>query len=170
MRPWRPVGEHLLGCGGHAAAAGLTIEESAFAAFRAAFCEYAAGQLTSEDRGPELHIDAEAPLSAFTLDVVNQLERLAPFGHGNGRPLLCASGVKLADSPKPIGASGQHLSMRLAQHDVTLRAVAFGGGERAEELAGLSGSLDVAFRPVINTFRGRRSVELHLVDWRAGSR
>jgi single-stranded-DNA-specific exonuclease len=162
--------QHLLGCGGHAAAAGLTIEESAFAAFRAAFCEYAAGQLASGDHGPDLHIDAEAPLSAFTLQVVNQIERLAPFGHGNGRPVLCASGVKLADKPQPIGASGQHLSMRLAQHDVTLRAVALGGGERAEELAGLTGPLDVVFRPVINTFRGRRSVEIHLVDWRAGQR
>ncbi len=157
---------HLLGCGGHAAAAGLTIEESAFAAFRAAFCEYAAGQLGSADQGPELHIDAEAPLSALTLQVVNQIERLAPFGHGNGRPLLCASGVRLADKPKAMGASGQHLSLRLEQHDVTLRAVAFGVGERADELAAVDGPLNVAFRPVINTFRGRRSVEVHLVDWR----
>jgi single-stranded-DNA-specific exonuclease len=162
--------QHLLGCGGHAAAAGLTIEESAFPAFRAAFCEYVASQLAAGDQGPELHIDAEAPLSALTLQVVNQIERLAPFGHGNGRPLLCASGVKLADKPKPIGASGQHLALRLAQHDVTLRAVAFGGGDRAEELADLSGPLDVVFRPVINTFRGRRSVEVHLVDWRPGAR
>ena len=162
--------QHLLGCGGHAAAAGLTIEESAMAAFRAGFCECVAAEFASRDYVAELLIDAEAPLSAFTLQVVNQIERLAPFGEGNGRPLLCASGVRLVDPPQPIGSSGQHLSMRLSQHDVTLRAVAFGGGERAEELAALNGPLDVAFRPVINTFRGRSSVELHLVDWRTGSR
>ena len=50
---------------------------------------------------------------------------------------------------------------------MTLRAVAFGGGEWADDLAAANAPLDVAFRPVINTFRGRRSVELHLVDWRA---
>ncbi len=159
--------QHLLGCGGHAAAAGLTIEESKFAAFRADFCEYAASRLASGERAAELSIDAEAPLSAFTFQVVNQIELLAPFGHGNGRPLLCASGVRLVDPPKALGSSGQHLAMRLSQHEVTLRAVAFGSGDRAEELANLSGPLDVAFRPVINTFRGRRNVELHLVDWRS---
>jgi len=56
--------------------------------------------------------------------------------------------------------------MRLCQHDVTLRAVAFGGGDWADALAAVDGPLDVAFRPVINRFHGRQSVELHLVDWR----
>jgi len=67
-----------------------------------------------------------------------------------------------------MGASGRHLSVKLSQHNVTLRAVAFGGGDWAEELTALKGPIDVAFRPVINTFRGRRSVELHMVDWQAG--
>ena len=56
--------------------------------------------------------------------------------------------------------------MMLTQHGVTLRAVAFGGSEWADDLAALDGPMDVAFRPVINNFRGRQSVELHLVDWR----
>jgi len=56
--------------------------------------------------------------------------------------------------------------LKLSQHGVTLRAVAFGGGEWAEELAALDRPLDVAFRPVINTYRNRQSVELHLVEWR----
>jgi len=108
----------------------------------------------------------ETPLSALTLDTVRQIERLAPFGHGNHRPVLCAGGVALAGPPKPIGQNGHHLSMTLAQNGVALRAVAFGGGEWAEPLAEVSGPLDGAFRPVINTFRGRQSVELHLLDWR----
>jgi single-stranded-DNA-specific exonuclease len=44
--------------------------------------------------------------------------------------------------------------------------VAFGGSDWADELTAVDGPLDVAFRPVINNFRGRQSVELHLVDWR----
>ncbi len=157
---------HLVSHGGHAAAAGLTIEPAKFDAFRAEFCEHAAGELAETDRVADLWIDGEAPLSAFTLPVVNQIEQLAPFGQGNRRPLLCASHVTLADPPRAIGSNGQHLSMRVRQHNVTLRAVAFGEGERAEELAKLDRPFDVAFRPVINTFRGRRTVELHLVDWR----
>ena len=51
----------------------------------------------------------------------------------------------------------------------SLRSVAFGQGDWAEELVQLQGPFDIAYRPVINEFRGRRNVELHLVDWRAGS-
>jgi single-stranded-DNA-specific exonuclease len=57
--------------------------------------------------------------------------------------------------------------LKLSQYGVTLRAVAFGGGEWIDDLIALEGPIDIAFRPVINTFKGRQSVELHLVDWRA---
>jgi len=159
-------GEHLSAHGGHAAAAGLRIEEDRFEGFRAAFCELAAERIQAPDRTADLWIDAEAPLSAFTLQAVAQIERLGPFGHDNARPLLCTSGATLEGSPKPIGNGGRHLAMRLAQHGVSLRAVAFGGGEWAEDLAAVGRPIDIAFRPVINAFQGRRSVELHLVDWR----
>ena len=94
---------------------------------------------------------------------MRQFERLSPFGHGNSRPLLCTTGVRLAGPPKALGSSGHHLAMMLSQQGVTLRAVAFGGGEWAGELAAVEGPFDVAFRPVINEFRGRQSVEIHLV-------
>ncbi len=158
--------EYLVGHGGHAAAAGLTIDDRQVDEFRNAFCEIAEQEITEELRVAELNIDAEAPLSAFTLKVVDQIEQLGPFGQANTRPLMCASGVSLAEPPRTIGSGGNHLALKLTQHNVTLRAVAFGGGEWAEDLAAVSEPLDIAFRPVINTFRGRRSVELHLADWR----
>ncbi|NLS91329.1 MAG: single-stranded-DNA-specific exonuclease RecJ [Planctomycetaceae bacterium] len=158
--------EYLIGHGGHAAAAGLTIDDRQVDEFRHAFCEVVEQEITEELRIAELKIDAEAPLNAFTLRVVDQIEQLGPFGQANLRPLLCTSGVSLAEPPRPMGSGGHHLALKLTQHNVTLRAVAFGGGEWAEEIAAAGRPLDVAFRPVINTFRGRRNVELHLVDWR----
>jgi len=158
--------EHLVSYGGHAAAAGLTILPEKVADFRRALCAHAAEHIAEEARIAELAIDAEAPLSAFTLNVADQIEQMAPFGQSNARPLLCASGVTLAEPPRVIGADGRHLALRLRQHEIVLRAVAFGGGEWAEPLAAAEQPLDIAFRPVINSFRGRRSVELHLVDWR----
>jgi len=79
--------------------------------------------------------------------------------------LLCATGVTLSQPPKAIGG-GRHLSLRLAQQNKVLRGVAFGGGEWMEELTANDGPLAVAFRPVINEYGGRRSVELHIADWR----
>jgi single-stranded-DNA-specific exonuclease len=44
--------------------------------------------------------------------------------------------------------------------------VAFGCGDWADELNAVSGPVSIAFQPVINHFRGRSSVELHLADWK----
>lgn len=161
---------YLLSHGGHAAAAGLRIEEEQLEGFRAAFCEVAAAEISAADRTAELIIDAETPLSAFTLEAVRQIERLAPFGQGNSRPLLCTTDVTLAEPPRTMGSTGRHLALRLSQHGVTLRAVAFGGAEWADELASSDRPIDIAFRPAINTFRGRNNVELRLVDWKTGAR
>jgi single-stranded-DNA-specific exonuclease len=159
--------EYLISHGGHAAAAGLRIAEGQFEGFRTAFHEVAAAEIGQHQRQADLWIDAEAPLSAFTLQAVAQIERLGPFGQHNARPLLCTSGAILEGAPRPIGAGGRHLSLRLSQHGVTFRAVAFGGADWAEELNAATRPIDVAFRPVINSYQGRRNVELHLVDWRA---
>ncbi len=157
--------EHLLAHGGHAAAAGLQIEEKSVERFRDDFCECVAGHLGSTLPDAELQIDAEAAFSMLTLQTVQQIEQLAPFGQGNGRPLFCTSDVKLAEPPKRIGGGGRHASMTLVQHGIKMRAVAFGQGDWADEMADLDAPLAVAFQPVINNFRGRMAVELHLSDW-----
>jgi len=151
--------------GGHAAAAGLKVQPKNVDAFRAAFCQLAAQQLSQADRTAELLIDGEASLQMLTRQTVEQIESLAPFGHGNTRPVLCASEVRLSGVPKRIGATGRHLSMTFDQHGVKMRAVAFGGGDWEEELAKIEGPFSIAFRPVINNWRGRVSVEIHLDDW-----
>lgn len=162
--------ELLISHGGHMSAAGLKIEEHRIDAFRAQFCEYVALTVPQEQRVAELRIDAETPLSQLTFATLKAIESLAPFGDSNPRPLLCASGVELVDPPKKMGEGERHLSLRLRQHRTTMRAVAFGQAEWADELSQLSGPLDVAFRPTLNTYRGQASVEMHLVDWRAATR
>ncbi len=157
--------EHLLSHGGHAAAAGLKIEESKLEAFRGQFCEHAAAEISPAARVAELRIDAEVSFSALTNSAVADIERLAPFGHANPRPTLCASNVVLSEPPKRIGGGERHLSLRLSQHGVQLRAVAFGGGEWATDLGEVGGPIAVAFRPFVNHFRGRKSVELQVCDW-----
>jgi len=157
--------EHLLGCGGHAAAAGLRIEPERIDTFRAAFVEHV-GEITPTDGDSEIVIDAEAALGQLTLPSVAEMERLAPFGKDNPRPLLCATNVQLAGEPKKMGGGQRHLSLSVGQNGAKMRAVAFGRGDWAESIAEHAEGLDLAYQPVINEFRGRRSVELHLVDWR----
>ncbi len=157
----------LVSGGGHAAAAGLRIEEANLGAFRAAFLETVAEQLGEEESRAEISFDAETALGQLDHSVMNQLELLAPFGMGNPRPIFCAVGVELAEAPKLMGESGRHMSVQLAQYGHQIRAVAFGQAEEwLPELVKHSLPIDVAFRPVINEFRGYRKIELQLVDWR----
>jgi single-stranded-DNA-specific exonuclease len=158
--------QHLVCHGGHEAAAGLTIHEAAIDAFRRDFCAFAAERISPGDCASELFVDAETPLAALTHQTVRQIECLAPFGHGNHRPVLCTTDVRLAEPPKRIGSTGRHLALRFEQHGVSLRAVAFGGGDWEQDLI-QARRLAVAFKPVINHFRGRQTVEMHLADWRA---
>lgn len=157
----------LVSGGGHAAAAGLKIEECHLAAFRVAFLEAVAEQASRITTGGHLDVDAEATLDQLDLMTLGQLEKLGPFGSENPRPLFFATGVSIAEAAKPMGASGQHMSVRLSQFGKQMRAVNFGMAETwLPELEQVSGLIDIAFRPVINDFRGFRNVEVHLVDWR----
>ncbi|MGC3972473.1 MAG: DHHA1 domain-containing protein [Pirellulales bacterium] len=160
---------HLVGHGGHAAAAGLKIEERKVDDFRAEFCEFVATERNRPSAVAELLIDAETPLSVLTLAAIEQIEKLAPFGQANPRPIFCAMGLTLDEPPKKIGGGQRHLSLKLSQHRNSMRAVSFGNAEWADELEKLDGPIDVAFRPVINEFRGRRNVEMQVVDWRVST-
>ena len=59
----------------------------------------------------EVRIDAEGPFFQLTSQTVQQIEQLAPFGAGNPRPVLCATGVRLSEPPKKMGTGERHLSL-----------------------------------------------------------
>lgn len=158
--------ERLLRFGGHKAAAGLTIDERQINAFRGDFCEAVARQWADKEIVPEIVIDAEATLGQLNLEVVKQMEMLAPFGAGNPRPVLYCRNVELDQPARRMGGGERHLTVMLRQGSKVIRSVAFSAGDWCDELNAVAGPIEIAYRPVINEFRGFRKVELHLVDWR----
>jgi single-stranded-DNA-specific exonuclease len=158
--------QRLVRFGGHQAAAGLTITEDQIDDFRSEFYEAVSRQTIDSDFVSEILIDAQAPLGQLNLQTVTQIEQLSPFGQGNPRPVLCSSGVSLAEPSRRMGGGDRHLSVRLTQHNIHIRAVAFGQGDWCDDLNACEGPIDIAYRPVINEFAGRRNVEIQLVDWR----
>lgn len=166
LEPLRACAEHLVSCGGHAAAAGLRVEDTRIDDFRHAFLAAVAARMPAELRRAQITIDGEATVASLSVDTLSEIERLAPFGQGNKRPVLCASRVTLAEPPRAIGAGGRHLAMTLLQHGTKIRAVAWGAAEWLPHLPAPGAPFHVAFRPKINEFRGRRTPEMELVDWR----
>jgi single-stranded-DNA-specific exonuclease len=156
----------LVTSGGHAAAAGLRIDDAAIDAFRERFCAEVERRMPPALRQAQITVDGEATLAGLTLDTVEQVEKLAPFGQANRRPVLCASAVQLAEPPRVIGGGGRHLSMNFVQHGARVRGVAFGGAEWLDHLPPPGQPFHVAFKPKINEFRGRRTAEMEVIDWR----
>ena len=158
--------EHLVSFGGHAAAAGLKIEEANLPLFRQVFCEAVAEQTGGKLVAPEIVIDAQTGLDQLDVATIRQIEQMSPFGAQNHRPILAATNVTLAEPPKTMGNGDRHFTGRFAQHGTTLRGVAFGQAEWVVPLTEHRGPIDIAFRPVINEFNGMRRVEIQVVDWR----
>jgi single-stranded-DNA-specific exonuclease len=158
----------LLGHGGHAAAAGFKVHPSRFEQFRERFTAVASRWFPGGVPAPLLTLDAEVPLSALTISLVTELEKLEPYGADNPRPRFLASELWLEGEPRRVGGGDRHLSFRVRQGDCRMRAVAFGMGDRLEELTSEQGRCCLAFTPKINEWNGYRSVELEVVDFRAG--
>lgn len=156
----------LRSCGGHAAAAGLRVDDDRIDAFREQFCREVASRMSEGLRTATLDIDGETTLASLTLRAVEEIEQLAPFGNANRRPVLCSSRVSLAAPARTMGEGGRHLQLSLVQHGATIRGVAFGAGDWLPHLPQPGEPFHIAFRPVVNEYRGRRSAEVQLVDWR----
>lgn len=115
---------HLTRFGGHAAAAGIEIEEEKLPAFRQAINEWAA-QHAARPAPVTLQLDAVVTLEELDLPNVQELNRLAPFGRENPTPVLLVQNA-VVDGVWAMGAEGRHTRVRLRQGNHTLFASLFG--------------------------------------------
>jgi single-stranded-DNA-specific exonuclease len=143
--------------GGHRAAAGLSIEAAKVGAFADAFAEHAAGVLTPDDLEPVLSVDAVVDGRELTLDLCEELERLAPFGLGNPGITLLAVGCELSD----LGAvgEGKHLRLAVTADGARSGAIAFGRGAQLDRYR-RDGRYDVAFKLAANRWNGSVAPQL----------
>jgi len=155
--------EHLEAFGGHEMAAGLKVRTDKFADFRDSFCAHAGRLVRGDMLAPELQIDALAELPQISPALVNDLQRLGPFGHGNRRPLLCFRGLEIASLPRRVGRTGDHLQLSVHQDQRLIKCIAFGYGSLYERLQ-VGTKIDLAVEPILNEYNGHVSVELEVKD------
>ncbi len=159
----------LQGHGGHAAAAGFKVGVGDIDELRRKFNDYVRANFDGQPPVPRLKLEVEVPLAALTFGLLNELDKLEPYGMENARPKFLASGLKVEGTPRKMGIEERHLSFRVRQGTTLMRAVAFGMGDRFDELVSAGGDCCVAFTPKINEFNGQRSIELDVIDFRAGT-
>ncbi len=147
---------HLLGFGGHALAAGMTISRDKLNDFRAALAAYY--RANRPKPVPDVNCDLliRDP-SLLTLENVRELDRLEPFGNANPKPVFCFSDV-LLESADQVGG-GRHLKVRVSLGGARLDGIFFSHSAQALGVAA-GDRVDLAFTPQINEFRGHASVQL----------
>ena len=117
-------------------------------------------QTAGQELTPQLAIDATLRFDDLTLEVVGELERLAPFGAGNPPIILAARNVKAVDVTT-IGKTGEHLQVTVEDEAGALRQVLWWQGIR--DLIP-EGRFDLAFTARTSDFRGAVEVQLEWVD------
>ena len=158
--------EWLQQFGGHRYAAGLTMAVEHLPALQEAFIRYADDRLGPEDMRPVLRLESVVSLADITETLVNEMAGLAPHGSGNPAPVFAAYGVHVVSPIRRLGHEGQHARFRVEQQDTALEAIAFQQADHVAETVARGGVLDIAFTPVFNQWRGRRTLELQLRDVR----
>jgi single-stranded-DNA-specific exonuclease len=142
--------QHLLRYGGHSAAAGIEIECERVEDFATALSTHAAGALAAADLVPVERVDAVVGGDELGMALAEELQQLAPFGHGNpGVSLLVADAV-FRDC-RPMG-EGKHVRFTVESRGARSRAVAFGNGGRLPVEAGAA--VQATFTLEVNEWAG----------------
>ena len=153
--------EHLLGFGGHFAAAGLTMLEEKIDDFKFAFEEAVASQITPEQLIPEVVIDAEISFAEINLALYNILIQMEPYGPENMRPTFVTRKVYNSGFSKIVKEN--HIKFSLQQGSVTLNGIGFGMADKFPLLQ-MNRQVDVVYTLDLNEWNGTKSVQLKMVD------
>ena len=145
--------------GGHEAAVGITLPADKLDAFAERLCAYM-DELPEDAFHPLVEIDACVPLEELTLENVEALQRLAPFGQENHVPCLLARDVLLSNA-RAVGAEKNHFSCTLSDGRASVAGIMFHCTD-IEQLMRTDCLVNAAFEVQVDEWRGRRSVKAML--------
>jgi single-stranded-DNA-specific exonuclease len=151
--------EHVIQFGGHAFAAGITLHDHQFEAFKSAFEAHVQHTLTSEQLEPSVSYDLEVRSNDLTLKAYRLIQRLQPFGPQNPEPVFLLRAVRLT-GVQCVGAEKNHLRGQIGE----LPFIGFKLGDRKEMAA--TETVDVLATLNMNTFRESENLQLQLKDLR----
>ncbi len=152
----------LHGFGGHKYAAGFTIAADRIPEFRARMSSLVLEAVGMDGFLRIQHIDGAVALDEMTFDLLQEIDRMAPFGQGNPEPRFGARGLEVLSS-RIVG--NNHLKLRLRQPGgASLGAIAFNRGNMLGKQVRDGARLAVVFTPRVNAWNGSAAVEMEIKD------
>jgi single-stranded-DNA-specific exonuclease len=155
---------HIIQFGGHKYAAGVTLKEENYQAFKAAFEAQVAQTLTATQKAQTLDVDVALPITAITPKLLRILKQMEPFGPENSSPVFYTDGVVDSGYAKLVGQDKNHIKARFVQGaSSTIDAIGFGLGKKMNLLK-KGTPLRIAYALEENVWQGNVSVQLRLKD------
>ena len=155
--------EHLIGYGGHFAAAGLTLNADNLDAFSNAFEEAVNAQIKPEQLIPEIIIDSEISFSELTPTFYSILSQMEPFGPENMRPVFIAK--KVSDTGFSKIVKEQHIRFSVKQNKIAFTGIGFNLADHFYLLQ-IQKPLDIVFTLDLNEWNGEKNLQLKVIDLR----
>ena len=156
--------EHLEQFGGHMYAAGMTLLEENYLAFKNAFEKVVEETIHPDMLTPELSIDAEINLSDITPKLTRILKQFEPFGPQNMTPVFLTKNVIDTGYAQKLGADEEHLKLFVRQNNSEgMAAIGFGLGNKME-LTTNKKPFEAVYCIDENEWNGKTSVQLRLKD------
>ncbi len=153
--------EHLIGYGGHFAAAGLTLLPENLEAFKNAFEEAVEEQIEPHLLIPEIVIDAEITFSELTQNFYKIIAQMEPFGPENMRPVFIVKKVDDTGFSKIV--KEKHIRFVVKQNNITLTGIGFNMADKFSLLQ-MNTPLDIVFTIDINEWNGEKKLQLKVID------
>ncbi|KIX90777.1 single-stranded-DNA exonuclease [Staphylococcus microti] len=152
--------------GGHHMAAGLTLDLNDVDALREGLNHWMHEAYADVSLQPTKTVDAVVCLEDITIDNIQAMHRLRPFGMGFSKPLLQLAGMQVQQA-KAMGQQQKHL--KVSFENTSMQAIYWNNGPRAAEL--MSGqALDMIGELQINEWNGNRSAQFILMDMASNER
>lgn len=171
--------ELFVSFGGHPMACGLSIEEEKLDEFRTKVNQRS--RLTEEDFVKKILIDSSFYVDKIDFDLIEEIDRLRPFGKDNPRPILGDKNLELIFA-KMIGKNKNVLKLKLLKNNKIIDAIMFSEaiekynyllekfGENVmiqlENSIASNAKIDIIYYPEINDFNNVKNIQLNLIDLR----
>ncbi len=147
--------------GGHREAGGFTIREEDIPAFNKCFNKVVGEAAGDREGHSHIYADVEVSLAECDLGIISFIEQLAPFGPGNGEPLMLIRDLDVLGKTRIVGK--HHLRLAVSQEDGTsLEMIGFSLGKSWQPYDVIGGRIDVLAHLRRNVWQGKEEAQIQV--------
>ena len=155
--------ELFLKFGGHKMAAGFSILRNNIEELRKLLNEEC--DLTEKDFVKKYYIDAEIPVTLINEEVINDIEKIEPYGNGNEKPVFATRNVKYLIS-NIYGENNNVIKFEIEKDEKKGRAVLFESIDLFKKNIDDKNEFDILFYPTVNEYKGYKNIDINIIDYR----